>query len=224
MKKVFISRDLNENSIFLKELNASNFEVHGESLLSFTPIPFKHSPASDWLFFYSQRGVQFFFDQYEKIKTSHSFQYKCAAIGPVTAKALKYYLDEDPQFVGTGYPKKTAELFYEIAAGDHVCFVRAEKSMNSVQNLLLGHLQDIDLVVYDNKFRTDFELPHFDILVFTSPMNAQAYFSKYQLKKDQQVVAIGPTTNAALMDLGVACIVSEYPSEAGLVACCLGLV
>ena len=165
MKKIFISRDLQPDSIFLQQLETSNFQVHGESLLEFAPVPFKHGPATDWLFFYSQRGVHFFFDQYEKIRTSDEFHYKCAAIGPATAAVLKHHLGVEPYFTGTGFPQKTSELFYEIAAGDHVCFVQARNSKKSVQDMLLGKLQDMSLVVYDNDFKAHFSIPHSDILI-----------------------------------------------------------
>ncbi len=223
MKEVFITRKLQEDSIFLKELNAANFEVHGETLLSFAPIPFKSVPRADWLFFYSQKGVQFFFEQYFINGLLTPFPFKCAAFGRVTAAAIKKY-DAIPYFIGTGEPTITAKAFLDCIDNKTVCFVRAKNSRQSVQKILEGEIDARELIVYQNEIRSDFNLPHFDILVFTSPMNAQAYFSKYQLQPDQHVIAIGKTTQSTLEELGVSCLVSESPDEVGLVNCCLSVV
>ena len=222
MKKVFISRELTADSIFLKELSASDFEVHGESLLSFTPVPFDSIPTSDWLFFYSQKGVQYFFEQYLKNGHPTPFPFKSAAFGPVTATTIKKY-KAIPYFIGTGKATITAKAFLDCVDKKTVCFVRAKNSRRSVQKILEGEIDSCELIVYKNEFRTDVNLPHFDILVFTSPMNAQAYFSKYQLQQDQHVIAIGKTTQSTLEELGVDCVVSEFPSEMELAKCCLSL-
>lgn len=223
MKKIFISRQLTEDSIFRQQLTAENFEVHGETLLSFAPVPFNTIPKTDWLFFYSQKGVQYFFEQYQKNGIPTPFPFKSAAFGPVTASVIKQY-GVTPYFIGTGKAEITAKSFLECIQDKSVCFVRAKNSRRSVQKILDGKINARELIVYENEFRQDFDLPHFDILVFTSPMNAQAYFSKYKFRDGQHVVAIGATTQSALRELGVASIVSESPSEGGLVDCCLGLV
>lgn len=219
MKKIFISRELTDDSPFSQQLTAVGHEVHGASLLSFTLIPFKSLPAVDWLFFYSQKGVNFFFEQFDKLSddSRDPKRFRYAALGPATAKALKYFTGADPYFTGTGYPGKTADYLLEIATGDPICFVQASNSRQSMQNILEGQMICENLIVYDNNYRTDFSLPHFDILVFTSPMNAGAYFSKYKLKENQKVFAIGYTTGNALREMGVTCYVSEEPSEQGLV-------
>ncbi len=51
--------------------------------------------------------------------------------------------------------------------------------------------------------KQEFSIPHADILVFTSPSNARAYFGKYKLQPDQTVIAIGSTTKLALGEFGV---------------------
>ena len=221
MKKVFISRELTDDSIFLKKLTAAGYEVHGETLLTFSPTPF-HIPSSEWLFFYSQKGVQFFFEQYLKIKNEvvTPFPYKCAAFGPATAGAIRAF-EITPYFIGSGKAASTAKHFQQRVGNDNVCFVRAKKSRRSVQEILKEKINARDLIVYNNEYKTDFSLPDFDILVFTSPMNAHAYFDKHELQKNQVVIAIGDTTSSVLKELGVDCKVSKLPSEEGLAACCL---
>ena len=63
MKKIFISKKLDSSSIFKTKLENAGFEVWGESLLQLELIPFEKIPSVDWIFFYSQNGVQFFFNQ-----------------------------------------------------------------------------------------------------------------------------------------------------------------
>lgn len=218
MKKVFISRDLQEDSVFRKALTASGFGVHGESLVSFSPVPVGDLPEADWLFFYSKTGVQYFFQQ---IAPENVAGIQLAAIGPGTAAAIENAY-RPPDFTGNGDPAGTAAAFLKTAKGRRVLFPRAKESRQSIQKLLEIHLTVLDLVVYENTPRPDFSLPGFDVLVFTSPMNAQAYFSKKRWQENQKVVAIGSTTAEALEKLGIREVVlSENPSERGLAAAVL---
>jgi uroporphyrinogen-III synthase len=83
--------------------------------------------------------------------------------------------------------------------------------------LLSPDFQCIHLSIYDNQPVADPPRSDADILVFTSPMNAQAYFSKNNLGKKQRVVAIGATTAGALRVLGIGEIeIAKEPTEQGL--------
>ena len=215
MPKVFISRPLKKNSIFLKTLNGNGLEIIGQSLIHFSPVPFSTIPTTDWLFFYSKNGVKFFFEQVQK---SPSFQKdiggkKWAAMGKGTATAfVKYGIN--PDFIGDGKPSSTAEQFQAVAANQTVLFIQAKTSKKSIQKLLNKQTTIKELVVYDNQIKSDFELPYFDVLVFTSPLNAQAYFEKYPLQKPQSIIAIGNTTAKALLKLGVKKVsIAAKPTE-----------
>lgn len=210
---IFISRKQTADSYFYKTLSANGFDVHGESLIEITPILFKEVPEVDWIFFYSKTGIRCFF---ENAKLSAPYP-KLATIGASTAD----YLEENfghPQFVGNGHPINTAESFLKIAKGEKVLFVRAKNSMQSVQQLLKNEIEATDLIVYENVPKTDFDLPDFDYLVFTSPLNVKAYFSQKKYREGQCLIAIGETTAAALRGMGLSeIVVSEMPSEKGLV-------
>ena len=148
---------------------------------------------------------------------------KLAALGPGTAAALEQqHLKAD--FIGDGDPENTAAAFLQTAKGLQVLFPQARESRQSVQTFLENEFGAIDLVVYENAPRTDFNLPDFDILVFTSPMNAEAYFAQKSWKPFQTVIAIGKTTAAALAVPGIRdVIVSEQPSEESLAESVLGI-
>ena len=211
--KIFISRTQFPDSEFRQRLEAVGMEVYGESLLDFQPINFEKIPEGDWLFFYRKSGVNHFFSQLQNHSIS---QIKIAAIGPGTAKALAR-VGQEADFVGNGVPEHTAVAFGKIAKGQTIIFVRAEHSKCSVQNLLSNQIQVKNLLVYENEERKSFTLPYCDILVFTSPMNARAYFSTYVLHDTQQVVAIGESTAEELRGLGVSSVhLPEQPNEEAL--------
>jgi uroporphyrinogen-III synthase len=216
---VFISRELTAASVFLQLVQAADFRVIGESLVAFKAIPFSTLPEVDWVFFYSQQAVRFFFQPLRQVGLP--LQARLAALGSGTAQALQnegYQAD----FTGTGNPPQTANYFLPLAKQQKVLFPRAAHSRQSVQQLLEKDVQVVDLIVYENTLRTDFELPVCDWLVFTSPLNARAYFAKYEWKPTQQVVAIGTTTAQTLQLLGIPNVqIAEEPSETALAQCVL---
>lgn len=213
MKKVFISRYLSEDSIFCKMLAASEFEVHGETLLTFSMVPVEMLPQAAWLFFYSKNGVRFFFQQ---IPLNRIDSVKLAAIGPGTAAFLES-VARPPDFTGDGEPGSTAAAFLKLAVNQRVLFPQAKESRQSIQKLLSPYLTPLDLVVYENLPRQDVQLPVCDVLVFTSPLNARAFFAEQRWNKNQKVVAIGKTTEKALQELGIDRIsVAEEPTEEAL--------
>ena len=82
----------------------------------------------------------------------------------------------------------------------------------------------IHFEIYNNQPIAEPPFSAADVLVFTSPMNAQAYFSKHILRKKQRVVAIGETTAGALRELGVSEIeIAAEPTERGLAEAVLRL-
>ncbi len=213
MKKVFISREQNPDSIFYKTLTKAGFEVIGKSLIEISAVPFSGIPETNWIFFYSKNGVKHFFEQ---IKAPISSHIKFATIGPGTADFLEEHFAH-PNFVGDGNAETTAKSFLKIALGEKVLFPRAKKSQRSVQKWLGKKVKSIDLVVYENSPLTDFELPAFDCLVFTSPMNASAYLGIKEITEQQKIIAIGNTTAQSLSKTYIKNIVTtESPSEASL--------
>ena len=213
--KIFISRKLEEDSIFRKRLRDRGLEVVEQSLIEFTPVAFRTVPSCEWIFFYSPKAVQFFF---KGLGERQLPDIQWAALGRGTAAAL-YNQGITPDFIGTGEPEGVAEAFVKDAVGQRVLFPQAQHSRQTVQEALNGQIEAITLVVYDNQPKRVFNIPLCEVLVFTSPLNAEAYFGKYTLQPGQAVVAIGTTTAAALHRLGAGEVkVAEEPSEAGLAA------
>lgn len=216
MKKIFISRKLNSDSIFKIKLENEGFEIWDESLLEFELIPFEEIPSVDWIFFYSQKGVQFFFNHIRNNNISFSKNIQFAGFGEKTAEAIQQFTK--CHFVGTGNAKTTTPNFLKIAKDKRVLFPRAANSQRSVQQLIDNQSITTDLIIYKNSPKEEFNIPRMDYLFFMSPMNAKVFFKKYQLEKDQKVFAIGKTTAQALADLGIKNVIfPKKPSEEELV-------
>ncbi|RMD98946.1 MAG: uroporphyrinogen-III synthase [Bacteroidetes bacterium] len=209
---VFISRTLPPDSIFRKLLTINGIRIHDQKLIKFEPVAVEKLPEANWLFFYSKTGVQFFFRQIPAHKVDN---YRMAALGPGTAAELSKYAHV--QFAGDGDPIQTAVNFLALARGQKVAFVRAEDSRQSIRKLLDGKITPIDVIVYKNTPLNEVEIPTCEVLVFTSPLNARAYFSKNEKYGFQKVIAIGNTTAGALNELGIGgVIVAESPTEEAL--------
>ncbi len=214
MPKVFISRELSPDSVFLQKLVAAGYEVIGKSLVQFSSVSFTTLPDTDWIFFYSKTAVGFFFETSRKADLPINAQ--LAALGEGTAKAIEKQ-GFQTNFTGNGEPSATAKAFLNIAKGKRVLFPRAANSRQSIQQLLENQIIVIDLIVYQNEPRTDFALPICQWLVFTSPLNAEAYFQRYPLQANQKILAIGETTAQTLRKLKlINPYISDSPSEEAL--------
>ena len=223
----FISRPLLPDSDFRSVLRAAGWSVFGQSFVMLSSIPFTSVPPTDWLFFSSQNAVRFFFKNVEKHNITLP-EAKWAALGPSTARILESFT-EQVDFVGTSEPRSTAQLFrrhfdrQKLAPGS-VLFPAARRARQSVMSLLGLDFDCTHFDIYDNQ-----PLPHpaqrpEQILAFTSPMNAEAYFSQHKLLLNQRVIAIGGTTDRALQQLGIVeTTIAAEPTERGLAEAVLSL-
>ncbi len=217
-----ITRSQGRESPFRRRLEAAGHAVTGRSLVRFEAVSFREVPPADWVFFYSRRGVQYFFEGLEQAGLSLPAGVRLAAIGRGTAQALGR-LGRQADFSGEGDPGQAARAFARQAAGQRVLFPRARRSRQSVQQDLDGIIEAVDLVVYDNRPAEAVPTGPFDVLVFTSPLNAQAYFARQPRRAGQRLVAIGRTTAAALQALGMEEVaIAAAPSEEELAEVVLG--
>lgn len=216
-KHIFISRELSPESVFRKRLLAHNCTVEGQSLVAFHGQPFFSFPATEWIFFYSAKAAAYFQEGLQQSELPWPKNSKIATIGKGTARWLKNK-GITVHFVGTGNPVETCQQFLQEAAGKKVLFPQALHSKKSIEKLAGNSIQAETLVVYVNRVKAAFDLRPADVLTFTSPMNAQAYFGRYSRTGEQQLVAIGQTTRLALEQMGLK--VNEQaaePSEDSLV-------
>lgn len=208
----------------MQVLESDGHQVTGQSLVDFQAVTFHECPQVDWVFFSSPRAVHFFLEGLKNDATTLPEDVRLAALGEGTARALEEE-GQEVSFTGNGDPVVTAGQFLTVAEGLRVLFPRARISKRSVQETLKGHLQVFEVVVYDNVPSGDVPAEDFDILVFTSPLNAQAFFAVKGQQAGQRVVAIGKTTAWALAALGIEGVaVAARPSEEELASSVLRLL
>lgn len=205
-KSVFISSELKENDYLKRVLEAHQYPVDNRSFIEFTPIGFDFPTDADWIFFSSKNGVKFFF---EKVNSDKLKNIKLAAINQGTAQVV-FELGYAVDFIGSGSDlSQIAKDFDEIAYGK-IIFPQAKRSMQSIQKNLTKNTDIETLVIYENQPVGITEARDEAILVFTSPMSAQAYFSHFEKKADQIVISIGNTTSKRLAELNVDGIITAF--------------
>ncbi|MFN8237659.1 MAG: hydroxymethylbilane synthase [Chitinophagales bacterium] len=203
---VFISSELKEDDYLKRVLEAHRYTVSSGSLIEFTPVDFDFPNDANWLFFSSKNGVKFFFEKAGRVKLPNT---KLAAINQGTAQAI-FELGYAVDFIGTGGDlAQIAAVFEEVASGK-IVFPQAKQSMQSIQKKLSKHTDIEALVVYENKPQKMVKERAEDILVFTSPMSAQAYFTLFGKKENQTVISIGKTTTKKLNEFNVNGIITAF--------------
>ena len=210
-KTIFISRNLGDSSLFYTSFDKSIL-IRAYSLLEFSPTPFHGFPDSDFIFFYSKNAVHFFFSQLQNKPVNA----KLCCIGKGTARMLES-LGQEIDFVGQGSLDDIAHSFLNLCKGKKILFPRARQSKKSIQKRISGQADILDMIVYDNRKKNIFPQPKADILIFTSPMNAEAYFEQYPYQ-NEILIAIGNTTRQKLYDLGFGNVLkAKESSEQALV-------
>jgi uroporphyrinogen-III synthase len=205
LKRIFISRSISHTSPIRNILGKNS--IVDQSLIEFSPIAFEQ-PKADWIFFYSRKGVKYFFENgnYEL------YPYLWACLSSGTADELSQYV-MDISFIGKGAPEDVATAYKEgIKPGSVTCFIRAKSSLDSV-NKFIGNKADFSIPVYNNQPISNIPTQEFDIIIFTSPMSVDAWF-KERNYKDERIISIGMTTANHLNTYGIKdLIISERPSE-----------
>ena len=194
-KKIFISRDLNGDSVFKKLMLNQKLPLTACSLIEKEKMEVLELPDCDWIFFNSSFA-------YDSISHLNSFiqNKKLAAIGLGTARYLKskgLFLE----FVGDGTPNNVAQKFRACVMGDQVVFFpSSSRSVGTVEKELSNKNK-----IVAKTYQTNLKGLHFsshDILVFTSPSNVKAYFD-FNSYNGEEVISIGTTTTSCLNDLGI---------------------
>lgn len=215
MITIFISRELSENSPFFR-LNKSKFNIYGSSLVEFQPLRADKIPEADWYFFYSKNGVKYFHQTFgEEFSRSLKNHPKIACMGYGTSEEFLSYFNFKPDFTGSGKPGNVANLFYgQLKPDDRVVFFTAEESLHSVGRLMPGNIEQHQIRIYRNSIKTNISIPPSDILIFTSPKNAEAYFKQFKANPHQKIISIGKSTALQLHSLGAEeVIIAVSPSE-----------
>jgi len=214
MPSVFISRSLPENSQFREKLvTFGSIIIQDEPLIDLKLIPFSAIEPCDWIFFSSKNAVSFFFQQIKSLAIKIPTTVKWGAIGLATAKELlNYQITAD--FSGNGNPEVVGISFSTLVTGKKVLFPSAKNSRESIQQFIKNEASEIiNLSIYDNSPKSDFDIALSDMYVFTSPLNVIALSKKYDLS-DKNCLGIGETTAEQLKLSGALNIlISPFSTE-----------
>jgi uroporphyrinogen-III synthase len=214
MPSVFISRSLPENSQFREKLvTFGSIIIQDEPLIDLKLIPFSAIEPCDWIFFSSKNAVSFFFQQIKSLAIKIPTTVKWGAIGLATAKELlNYQITAD--FSGNGNPEVVGISFSTLVTGKKVLFPSAKNSRESIQQFIKNEASEIiNLSIYDNSPKSDFDIALSDMYVFTSPLNVIAFSKKYDLS-DKNCLGIGETTAEQLKLSGALNIlISPFSTE-----------
>ncbi|MCW3077596.1 MAG: hydroxymethylbilane synthase [Bacteroidetes bacterium] len=208
---IFISKTLLPDSPLLSGLASSGFEIIHESLIRVLPIRFSYSAKTNWIFFSSKNAIEHFFTQQPQVEPGTKY----GVMGKSSAEyLLRYGIKAD--FIGSGIDtSQIGKDFAEVIKNETVLFPQAIDSLQTIQKHLSFNNISSNLYVYKTTLRSDFTLPPVKVLVFTSPSNVAAYFSKYKIFPGQKVVAMGSSTLRKLTDQGIkdAAIPASFDDE-----------
>ncbi len=192
---IFISRKLEEDSILLDYFKSNSLTFHDQSLIDFSPVKFER-PWSEWLFFYSKKGVRYYFDQQPPQRMR---SHKLACFGPGTASYLLDNYGFMPDYIGTGEKNSTAGGLLNSAANESVCFVVGKNSIRSVQDLIGEKLEWTEICVYDNIPSPKATLSTYKTAIITSPMNYESFVANGG--SADHIISIGATTSQKIAEI-----------------------
>ncbi|MCB0515432.1 MAG: hydroxymethylbilane synthase [Chitinophagales bacterium] len=220
-RNIFISRNLQEHSLFRQLIEKAGHSLQAESLLQFEPINTTLPQIlCEWVFFTSKKAVHFWAMNHHEYLADK----KLAAIGQGTANALQE-AGFSCHFIGkSDDAAMVAATFLKETKAKTVLFPQAQHSVQSIQRHLPESVRVYNFPVYKNTARKNVLIQPCDIAVLTSPLNAAAFFEQYTAQNSPEIVAIGKTTQAYIQQNGTKnCYKSYATHEVALADTCLGL-
>jgi uroporphyrinogen-III synthase len=215
MAKIFITRHLEVNSPILDFALVNSHEVVGRSLLQISRVKVGEIPKTPWIFFYSKNGVKHFVGQLDSAQINHFRNCKLGAIGNKTAAMVEKCFDKSCDFVVNPDQTNVDDFIFMIGT-DKCLFPRASNSKESIEKVLPeGQVEA--LVVYNNIIDDCAVIDReADLVIFTSPMNVDAYLLHSSINFNQKLISIGHTTHNYLESIGFKSQKAYDPSEEGI--------
>ncbi len=184
------------------------------SFIQTVPIKELKIPKTDWVFFNSPKGLMAYMNAYQ-IQAK-----KIGVYGKGTLKAAeKHQLKVD--FIGdyNKEPFEIAKKFRSIVPSKEiVLFPISQRSKRSISSEfhpdfcleMITYLTELTPVKFEQEF---------DIFIFTSPSNLEAYLIENKITASSTIIAFGKTTAQAVkQQLGdVILIILDSPTERALI-------
>ncbi len=189
MKTLFISREVKKDGPLSQFCKEKKIQLIAEPLIGFELITALDFPKTDVIFFTSPRSVNFFLLQSTILENQ-----LLATVGERTAQVLEsrgYQVD----FVGKNptQPELVAHDFSTWLGEQTVLFPQSDRSNQTIQKQLNPN-QCVNREVYKTILLSKTITPQPDILIFSSPSNAEAYLNTNTIYTTQRVLAYGSST------------------------------
>lgn len=214
MARLGVTRSVEGLAEIAPLVSRKGFELVPLPLTETVPVAFDLAgllagKAIDWLVFSSANGVRHFFNQLSQSERQSLASCRTGVVGAKTATALRKY-DFVPTVVASQNYGVT--LFDELAAhwiheGETVVYPRAETITTDPSPWIAGARAALVTVVCYRTVERDLsdsppaEFGPADIILFTAPSAARAYYRRYG-KPICTAMAIGKTTAEAMTELG----------------------
>ncbi len=193
-KKIFVTKTFKADDYLPRALGKLGYEVEGESLIEFKEIKIRFLPRTEWIFFSSKHAVRYFFSQKPQLEKTIKF----GCVGASTAAELRAH-GHRANFIGQSTDIKLVGKQFSSIVGSHsVLFPIARGSMQSIQWQMVKRDSVINLEVYATLHKSREVASEFEVVIFTSPSNVEAYFEKNTWHPHQQAIAMGEATGKAL--------------------------
>lgn len=209
---IFYSRKPEQASQIAEFCDNNGFQLIAQSLIRFEAAPIeKKIPLTDVLFFTSPRAFDFYLQ-------SNSIEKKqeLACLGSRTKNHMVQN-GFNVSFFGLDSTKPLeVALDFKTWLGDRtVLFPVSNISNRSVQQVLSDE-QIYEVVVY-HTIPKAIHLPvPPDVLIFSSPSNAEAYLQQNQVSDSQKIACFGTTTQQFLKSKNIEAIILKSPDENGV--------
>jgi hydroxymethylbilane synthase len=212
-KNIFISREINDEA-FKQYIKDKDVVMYAQSLVGITPIDIKEVPETEWIFFYSKNGIKHFFSQKKVAGNEAILKRKFAVMGNGSSTLLKQIIGKDADYIASSDIQVSVNDFWKLVTKENVLFIKASNSLSSFEQAG-KETQTKSIEVYSNFISESKNIPPCEIAAFTSPMNAKAFAQSQSLMKVKSIIAIGESTQDALMELapGKEILTVKEPSE-----------
>lgn len=195
IRSILITKS-NENQGALADYcKSQNIHLLYHSFLTFSKIELVEIPKTEVLFFSSKRAVDYFLEQ-----ASISPETQIACIGEATKNHLEL-LGYNVDYVGqqAGNPELVSKHFASWLEDKSCAILLAKESKKSI----IKYLNPTKInccVVYETLIHSQKLDQQFDVVIFTSPSNAEGFLNENKITEFTKVIAWGETTKRYLLD------------------------
>lgn len=214
MKSILITREPIECGWLVRSLLVEGFDVVASSQIMLEAVePLPALPKTDWIFFNSPKSAKLFFQTYTEINQE---DYSFAALSTGTAKEVKKWTNRI-DYIGSSSVKteEISEDFLSVANGAKVLVPLGKQSFGTLKKK--DKADKVDEIVFYDTIPNNWTAPtEFDLILFTSPSNVDAYLANHEMREDTVCLAIGEKTAKAIEKHGLKAEISEGYLETDL--------